>query len=64
MWVDPFLEKNQIPDFLIRWGARRMTAKRLREIRSGTIEEHQAYLQRYIAELTKQPIAIHTADDT
>jgi cyclopropane-fatty-acyl-phospholipid synthase len=62
MWFDPLLEKNRIPDFLIRWGARQMTSKRLREIRSRTIEEHQAYLHRYIGELKKQPIAIHTAD--
>ncbi len=62
MWFDPMLKKNIIPDILIRSGARRMTAKRLREIRSRHIGEHQAYLNRYIGELKAQPIAVQTAD--
>lgn len=62
MRFEPLLEKNFIPDFLIRWGARRMTSARLREITSYTAEEHQAYLNRYIDDLKKQPIAINTGE--
>ncbi|NBG87195.1 SAM-dependent methyltransferase [Isachenkonia alkalipeptolytica] len=62
MRFEPLLEKNKIPDFLIRWGARRMTSARLKEITSYSAEEHQQYLTQYIEDLTKQPIAINTAE--
>ena len=62
MWFDSVLEKNLVPDFLIRWGSRRMTASRLRKIRSQNIEDHYKYLSRYIKELKAQPIAIRTDD--
>jgi cyclopropane-fatty-acyl-phospholipid synthase len=62
MWFDSLLERNRIPDFVIRWGARRMTAKRLQGIRSRLIDEHQTYLNRYISGLKTQPIAVQTAD--
>jgi cyclopropane-fatty-acyl-phospholipid synthase len=62
MWFDTLLERNLLPDSLIRWGARRMTGKRLAEIQSRSIEAHQAYINRYIDELRAQPIAVHTTD--
>lgn len=62
MWFDPLLETNRLPDSVIRWGARRMTAKRLREIKTRGIEAHQEYLTRYLEELRSQPIAVNTSD--
>ena len=62
MWFDAMLEKNRIPDVLIRSGARYMTNRRLKQIQSRPIEEQQAYVNRYISHLKTQPIAIHTAD--
>lgn len=61
MRFEPLLEKNKIPDFLIRWGARRMTSTRLKEITSYSAEEHQQYLNQYVEDLKKQPIAINTS---
>ena len=62
MRFEPLLEKNRIPDFLVRWGARRMTSARLKEITSYNAEKHQQYLNQYIEDLKKQPIAINTGD--
>ncbi len=62
MNFEPLLIKNRIPDFLIRQGARRMTAARLKNITSYTAEGHQAYLNQYIEDLKNQPIAINTAE--
>jgi len=61
MNFEPLLKKDVLPDFLIRWGARRMTAGRLNEITSYDAEEHQLYLNQYIEDLKKQPIAVNTA---
>lgn len=62
MNFEPLLRKNVIPDLFIRWGARLMTAGRLKEITSYNAEEHQLYLNQYIEDLKKQPIAINTAE--
>ncbi|MEN1760369.1 cyclopropane-fatty-acyl-phospholipid synthase family protein [Anoxynatronum sibiricum] len=62
MWFDPALERNLLPDSLIRWGARRMTAKRLREIQSRGIQAHQDNLHQYLEGLRSQPIAVNTTD--
>ena len=62
MRFEPLLEKNIIPDFLIRWGARRMTSARLKEITSYNAEKHQLYLNQYIEDLKKQPIAVNTSE--
>ncbi len=62
MKFEPLLEKNIIPDFLIRWGSRRMTAKRLKEMESFSVEDRQSYLNQYIDDLKSQPIAIFTTE--
>lgn len=62
MWFDTMLEKNRIPDFLIRWGARKMTARRLGKIRKKSVEEQHLYLANYIEGLKGQPIAINTSE--
>lgn len=62
MKFEPILKKNIVPDFLIRFGARRMISSRYREITSYTAEAQQEYINRYIKELKEQPIAINTKD--
>ena len=62
MRFEPLLEKNLLPDFLIRWGARRLTGGRLRQIKSHNVEEQRAYFMEYVDGLRQQPIAINTAD--
>ncbi len=56
------LEKNLLPDFLIRIGIRRLLAKRLKDEDQGDTEKNQSKLMKYIEELKNQPIAIHTLD--
>jgi len=60
MHLDRLLAANKVPDWAIRLGARRLTKNRLREIASRNVEEHQAYLQEYRNNLSRQPIAIET----
>ena len=54
------LEKNIIPDFLIRSGIRRLLSQRLREENQGSLEKNREYHQAYIEGLKKSPIAIQT----
>lgn len=62
MNFESMLEKNLLPDFAIRWGARRLTGARLKEISSYNVEEQRAYLMDYVEDLKKQPIAVNTED--
>jgi cyclopropane-fatty-acyl-phospholipid synthase len=55
------LEKNLIPDFLIRMGIRTLLAKRLTDEEQGSLEANQLKLMQYVENLKKSPIAIHTA---
>lgn len=62
MWYTPLLEKNRIPDFLIRKGIRGLLKQRLSEEKKATPDEQQAHLMSLIAELKASPIAVNTAD--
>jgi cyclopropane-fatty-acyl-phospholipid synthase len=57
--IDSLLEKNLLPDVLLRFGIRRLLRQRLREEASG---DPAARLERFAAELRTQPIAVNTAD--
>ena len=59
--IDSLLERNLLPDFLLRFGIRRLLAQRLREEDKGGVEAQRAHLQALIAELRRSPIAIATA---
>lgn len=59
MWYLPILEKNLLPDWLIRVGIRRLLAERLQKENRGDIKRH---LSNLIEELKAGPIAIHTND--
>ncbi|MBP9864830.1 MAG: class I SAM-dependent methyltransferase [Candidatus Omnitrophica bacterium] len=54
------LGKNLIPDFLIRFGIRRMLANKLRLESAGGPREIEKRFQTYLAELRRSPIAILT----
>jgi cyclopropane-fatty-acyl-phospholipid synthase len=54
------LEKNLLPDWLIRIGIRRLLRERLREENQGGAEAQQAQLLKIVAELKQSPIAIET----
>ncbi|MEI9863843.1 MAG: cyclopropane-fatty-acyl-phospholipid synthase family protein [Limisphaerales bacterium] len=58
--LDRLLEKNLLPDWLIRIGIRRLLRERLREEDQGDPVELQAHLLKLIAELKQSPIAIET----
>lgn len=56
------LEKDILPDFLIRLGIRNLLKARLEEEKKENLEEQQKHLNQYIEDLKKSPIAINTAD--
>lgn len=60
MRYSSLLEKNIIPDFLLRQGIRHLLAQRLKDEDKGSIEANQQHLTQLIAELKKSPIAIET----
>ena len=59
--LDALLERNLLPDSLLRFGIRRLLAQRLREEDKGSAEAQRAHLQALIEELRRSPIAIETA---
>jgi cyclopropane-fatty-acyl-phospholipid synthase len=62
MWYDSLVEKDLIPDFLIRNRIRALLRQRLRDEDKGSLEANKANLLKLIAELKASPIAINTAD--
>lgn len=62
MWYNSLLEKNKIPDFLLRIGIRRLLQQRLDDENKGSVEAQQTHLMQLIGELKASPIAIHTQE--
>ena len=62
MRFEALLEKNLLPDFMIRWGARLITSARCKEITVKDVEKHRKEFLSYVAEPKKQPIATNTKD--
>lgn len=58
--LDILLEKNVLPDWVIRLGIRRLLRQRLHEEDQGSAEDQQAHLLKLVAELKQSPIAIET----
>jgi cyclopropane-fatty-acyl-phospholipid synthase len=54
------LERDLLPDFLIRLGIRRLLAERLREEDKGDPEAQQAHFMRFVESLRASPVAIET----
>jgi cyclopropane-fatty-acyl-phospholipid synthase len=61
-WSMRLLERNVLPDFLVRLGIRRLLKARLAEECQGSLEAQQRHLMNLIARLRQSPIAINTAD--
>ena len=58
--IDQLLERNLLPDALIRFGVRRLLRQRLHEERQSNTELQQARLSAFIERLKKSPIAVKT----
>ena len=56
--IDTLLEKNVLPDCLIRFGIRQRLAATLREKRPVDVDERQAALNAHLEGLRRSPIAI------
>jgi cyclopropane-fatty-acyl-phospholipid synthase len=54
------LERDLLPDFLIRIGIRRLLAERLREEDKGDPEAQQAHFMRLVESLRASPVAVET----
>lgn len=63
MWYNSLLEKNKVPDSLIRMGIRKLLKQRLKDEHKGNVEAQQAHLMALIDELKATPtIAINTQE--
>jgi cyclopropane-fatty-acyl-phospholipid synthase len=62
MWYTGLLEKNMIPDSLLRMGIRKLLRQRLREEKKQDTASQQEALMNFIEVLKKSPIAIHVSD--
>jgi len=62
MWYDKLIEKNKVPDFLLRQGIRKLLKQRLDDENKGNVEKQQAHLMSLIGQLKTSPIAVNTAD--
>ena len=56
------LERGLLPDFLVRYGIRRLLRARLAEEDQGEPEGQQRHLMKLVARLKQSPVAINTAD--
>ena len=62
MLLDKLIEKNQIPDALLRVGIRKLLRQRLADETLGNEELQQEQFMALIDELKSSPIAINTSD--
>ena len=60
--VGHLLERDLVPEWLIRLGVRRLLAERLRSERAESEEAQLARRDALVAELRRSPIALHTAE--
>ena len=60
MWYNSLLEKNLLPDFLIRIGIRRICAQRLADENENDLEKRHEKLMRFVDQLKQSPIAVET----
>lgn len=62
MWLDTLVEKDLVPDMLIRKRIRQLLAQRLQDEDQGDTEARQRHLNQLIGFLKSSPIAVSTAD--
>ncbi|HVF17805.1 MAG TPA: cyclopropane-fatty-acyl-phospholipid synthase family protein [Steroidobacteraceae bacterium] len=56
------LERDLVPDSVIRMGIRRLLRQRLAEEHCETLEQEQKQLMQFVAQLKASPIALHTRE--
>jgi cyclopropane-fatty-acyl-phospholipid synthase len=61
-FTERLLEREIIPDWLIRLVIRRICAARLREQHAGGTAQQALRREQFIAELKQSPVALHTGD--
>ncbi|NIR52746.1 class I SAM-dependent methyltransferase [candidate division KSB1 bacterium] len=59
-WYQSFLDRNLLPDWLIRTGIRRLLASRLRDERQKHDRKKGAYHSKIIQEMNQSPIVLNT----
>jgi len=62
MNIDKILEKNLLPDSVIRFGIRRLLKQRLLKEQKSTLEEEKEALIKLVEYLKQSPIAVNTLD--
>ncbi|MCS6804919.1 MAG: cyclopropane-fatty-acyl-phospholipid synthase family protein [Acidobacteriota bacterium] len=62
MWYEKLLERNLLPDWMIRIGIRQIVASRLRQERQSDARAQQRRLEQFVEELKQSPIALNTRD--
>ena len=60
--LDTLLEKNLLPDLLVRMGIRRLLKERQTEILAGDTEAQQQRLRDFVAMMAASPIAVNTQE--
>ena len=58
--IDYLLEKNILPDSLIRVGIRNLLGQRLKEINSPNVHDYDERLKKFVNELKTSPVAVKT----
>ncbi|MBM3803377.1 MAG: class I SAM-dependent methyltransferase [Acidimicrobiia bacterium] len=60
--VDFLVERNCLPDWLIRLGIRLLLAERLRRENKSSLKLQQSHFARFVSMLKNSPIAVNTVD--
>jgi cyclopropane-fatty-acyl-phospholipid synthase len=59
-WYESLVERDLVPDWMIRIGVRGLLKDRLREEDKGSVAAQRAHLLRHITRLKASPLAVHT----
>jgi len=62
MWYDSLIEKDQLPDFALRVGIKKLLKQGLDDERTGDVETQQKAFNELLSELRNSPIAVNTTD--
>jgi cyclopropane-fatty-acyl-phospholipid synthase len=62
MWYTSLVEKDIVPDSIIRIGIRKLLKQRLKDEDKGNPEAQQEHFMKLVEELKQSPVAVNTAD--
>ncbi len=62
MWYDKLVERDNVPDLLLRKGIRKLLKQRLADENKGGVEAQQEHLMNLISQLKASPVAVNTSD--